>query len=178
MIRWPPTSRTAGLDGTYTVAANVDFQRGPLIDVAAEASSAEAAINNVKIVGAELKEQLAQMQQAQGTNTSYFISADLVVAPTRATRVFSSRLRLLIAAGALGVAFVLGSAILADALTRRRRRRSAGAAHVAPVRPVRGVEDPDAAARVTARSLGADDSQEEQTTPGRASSASLRSHAR
>ena len=118
--------QAAGLDGTYTVEGNVNFARGPLIEVASESPTAEGAINNVNLVAAEITNELSAIQGARGTNPTYFITVEPIVAPTRATRVFSATLRRLIAVGALGVGFTLAIAITADTWTRRRRRRRAG----------------------------------------------------
>ncbi|MGI8686600.1 MAG: hypothetical protein ACR2MO_16175 [Acidimicrobiales bacterium] len=116
---------TAGLTGTYTIGANIDFYRGPIIDVAAEATSGPDAIDTAKRVMTEVGVQLAKLQTDQGTDPSYQIRTSTVVPPERATKVFSSALRRLIGAGALGVIAIIGAALTAEAITVARSRRRA-----------------------------------------------------
>lgn len=116
----------AGLTGTYTIGANIDFYRGPIIDVAAEASSGPDAIDSAKRVMTEVGVQLAKLQTDQGTDPSYQIRTSTVVPPERATKVFSSALRRLIGAGALGVIAIIGAALTAEAVAVARKRRRAG----------------------------------------------------
>ena len=111
-----------GLLGTYTVAANIDFYRGPIVDVAAEAGSEVDALRSTELVMSMLEETLRDLQVRQGTSTDYLITSDVVVPATRATQVFSSTLRRLIAVGALGVMFVFGSVLAVDAILARRRK--------------------------------------------------------
>lgn len=122
----------AGLNGTYTIGANTDFYRGPIIDVAAEAATAGEAKNSAKLVMAELSTQLEKLQVEQGGNPAYFIRPTTVVSPERATTVFSSVLRRLIAVGALGLMVIVVSALLAEALRVARDRRSASEARQGP----------------------------------------------
>lgn len=105
-----------GFDGVPEIAANRDFYRGPIVDVAAEADTAEQAIVNVNLLIDELTDQLDQLQ----TNTAetYRILPTLVVSPDRATRVFSGTLRLLILAIGASCALVVGSGLLADRLLK------------------------------------------------------------
>ena len=121
-----------GFQGIPEIAANRDFYRGPIIDVAAEAPTAEAAMADVNLLIDELDRQLAQLQQQQGTAESYYIQLEPVITPFRATTVFSGTLRLLILAMAACTALVVVTGLLADrvrsgrrASTRRRKRRAA-----------------------------------------------------
>ena len=120
--------RDSGLSGTYTIGANLDFERGPIIDVAAEAGTSMKAKDSAKLVMNELGTQLQKLQTDQGTSVAYQIRGSTVVEPARATTVISSAIRRLIASGALGGMLVIGSALLADVrATRRRQRKSEGA---------------------------------------------------
>jgi hypothetical protein len=113
----------AGLDGTFQIAANRDFYRGPIIDVAGEGPSAEAAIRNANLVIDEIGEQLTLLQQQQGTDESYFIKVETIVIPDKATTVFSGTLRSLIVVAGLGLVATLAAGLLAEAARRRRDRR-------------------------------------------------------
>lgn len=109
-----------GLQGTFTIAANRDFYRGPIVDVAAEAKTSAAAIKDTKLLIKEINDQLLTLQSNQGTDPAYFIRAGTVVGADRATRVFSGTLRLLVAAVGAGAVMTLGSGLMADFLSRRR----------------------------------------------------------
>ena len=77
--------KAAGLDGTFEVAANRDFYRGPIIDVSAESRTAAKAVAGANIVTNELQKQLKTMQEQQGTEPGYFIKVQGVVPAGRAT---------------------------------------------------------------------------------------------
>ena len=115
--------KSKGLDGTFTIAANRDFYRGPIVDVAAESGSSAKAINDTKLVVQQIQDELVALQTQQGTDPSYFIRAELVVGADRATTVFSGTLRLLILAAGFGGMLTIGAGLLADAIARRRPRR-------------------------------------------------------
>ncbi len=117
--------KAEGLDGTFEIAANRDFYRGPIVDVATESSSEEQAKKNAQLVIDEMQAQLTDLQSQQGTDPTYFIKPLVIVAPDHATRVLSGTLRLLIVVVGLGVVATLGSALAADALDRRRARLAA-----------------------------------------------------
>lgn len=116
--------RADGLHGKFTVTANVDFTRGPIVDIVADADSGADAISDVKLIGGELKRQLATLQKSQGTDERYFITSSVIVKATRATTRLSSALRRLLVALALGTGVIIGSAVIADAFARRTRGRS------------------------------------------------------
>lgn len=107
----------------YEVAANQDFQRGPIIEVAAEAASPEQARRDAQAVLDLLRNTLIERQTAFGTDPEYLIETDLVQQPEDGTRVISGTLRTLIAVGALGAMGILGSVLLAEYLSVRGRRR-------------------------------------------------------
>jgi capsular polysaccharide biosynthesis protein len=116
--------RAEGLRGDFTVAANVDFTRGPIIEVTAEAPSASDAIADAELVVRELARQLKSLQESQGTEQRYFITSQVVIPPTDATTSYSSVLRRLIVAIVLGIGVVIGAALVADTLDHRVGRRS------------------------------------------------------
>jgi hypothetical protein len=115
----------AGFVGTPEIAANRDYYTGPIIDIAAESSSADAAMNDVNLLIAELDEQLVALQSEQGTAPEYFIRSDIVIRPDRATTVFSGTLRKLIVTLAACSVTVLFLGMVAD----RTRSRAPNAKH-------------------------------------------------
>ncbi|MCB0981286.1 MAG: hypothetical protein H6513_15885 [Acidimicrobiaceae bacterium] len=114
--------KAQGLDGTFEIAANRDFYRGPIIDVAGEGPSGSAAITNTNLVIAELERQLTTLQTSQGTDPSYWIRVETIVTPDKATTVFSGTLRALILVGGLGVVLTVGAGLVADSRFVRDRR--------------------------------------------------------
>ena len=123
--------RAAGVIGTYTVAANIDFYRGPIIDIASEAPTPEASQRSTELVMAELAVALDDLQSNQGTDAQYRIVAQSVVPPNPGTRVLSSTVRRGMAATVLATGMFVGILILSDSVKRsrksRRDRRSAAA---------------------------------------------------
>jgi len=123
--------RAAGVIGTYTVAANIDFYRGPIIDIASEAPTPEASQRSTELVMAELAVALDDLQANQGTDEKYRIVAHSVVPPNPGTRVLSSTVRRGMAATVLAAGMFVGILILSDSVKRsrnsRRDRRSAAA---------------------------------------------------
>jgi capsular polysaccharide biosynthesis protein len=111
-----------GLDGTFEIAANRDFYRGPIIDISAEASSGGQALKNAQVVIDELERQLVELQKSQGTDPSYYIKPNIIVPPNKATTVLSGTLRKLILLAGVGAVLTVASGLLADARQRRRRR--------------------------------------------------------
>lgn len=116
------TMKASGLDGDFEIAANRDYYRGPIIDVAAQADSEAQAKLNAQIVIDEMQRQLTSLQQAQGTDPTYYIRINLIQPPSKATRVLSGTLRLLIVALGFAVIVTVGSGLAADARERHRKR--------------------------------------------------------
>jgi hypothetical protein len=128
----------AGFQGTEEVAGNRDFYSGPIVDLAAEASSGSQAIADVNLLIDEFNRQLQILQDQQGTAREYHIRSETVISANRATTVFSGTLRLLLVTMFSGMFLVVGTGIVADRLRTERRRspstaRSPAVAHVATV---------------------------------------------
>lgn len=113
----------------YEVAANRDFQRGPIIEVAAEADSPQAAQDHAAAVLTTLQDVLVDRQTSFGTDPTYFIQTQLVEEPGVGTRVVSSTLRTLIGVTALGGLMTLGAVLLAEYWSVHRARRRDGDRH-------------------------------------------------
>ena len=131
----------AGSHGTFEVSTNVDFTRGPIIDISAEADSAADTIADIELIGDELGGQLAALQKAQGTDRRYFITSRVIVSASKATPALSSTwIRRLVVVLALGTGLVIGVAVAADAFpasrTRRRSKQPAPATLESPPGPV------------------------------------------
>ena len=111
-----------GVLGDYEIAANIDFYRGPIVDVLVEGESDSEAVAGALVALEDLELTLAELQDAQGTDPIYHFTADVVVPPVNARRVITGTLRRLIAAGGASTLLVLGSAIVADTIADRRKK--------------------------------------------------------
>ena len=118
-----------GVAGDYVVAANIDFERGPIIDVSTEGDTRAEALESNGVVVGELEDQLARLQDQQGTNPDFWITVDRVVQPDRAEREYASTVRRTVAAAAVLVLVVIAAVAVAESIGRRgaRRRRTSPA---------------------------------------------------
>jgi hypothetical protein len=116
--------RADGLTGTYLVAANTDFYRGPIIDMVVESDNPSAAVEGVKILLREQAIVLDEIQSAEGTDPEYRITTQIVVEPAEASRVLSSTMRRGLAAAILAGGFVIACLLIADLFSRMRARRA------------------------------------------------------
>lgn len=113
--------RLNGVVGTYTVLANLDFKRGPIIEVAAEAGSGDEALRSARLVIDRLGDELRKLQVEEGVDPASAIRTVTVAPPERATTVFSSALRRLVAAGGLCVLGTVAALLLAEAISVRKQ---------------------------------------------------------
>jgi hypothetical protein len=132
--------QAAGLHGSYTVGANLAYYTGPVLDISTQAGTPDAAKTDIGLVMAEFQKQLAAQQARYGTSPEYFITAQPIVIPTTATKVFSSTLRRLIAVGVLDTLLLLGLAALVDSVAWHLKARRIRATPHGPV----GITAPEA----------------------------------
>jgi hypothetical protein len=138
-----------GLKGTYTVGANLAFDRSPVVEVVAESPTAEQAKADALLVMGDVDQQLMKLQNQVGTDPKYQITTAVVVTPTRATRLLTSTIRRAISVLALVGALILIGAVLADIPSRRRRAdQAADEQRSAPPRAVERPAPEPAVARV------------------------------
>lgn len=138
-----------GLKGTYTVAANLDFNRSPVVEVVAESPTAEAAQADALLVMGDVNQQLQKLQDKEGTDPTYQITMAVVDTPSRATRLLTGTIRRAISVIALVGAMILIGAVLADIPSRKRRALEAEEEQrSAPPRPVERAAPEPAVARV------------------------------
>jgi uncharacterized protein involved in exopolysaccharide biosynthesis len=105
----------------FSLQLSSDFGNPPIIEITSQGSSRQAAIQSANVLVAAVKNDLYQIQKAQGVNTFYMISSYEVVKPVQADPSSSGKLRSLIAVLALGALLGLVVISVADALDRRRR---------------------------------------------------------
>jgi hypothetical protein len=138
-----------GLKGTYTVAANLDFNRSPIVEVVAESPTAEAAKADALLVMGDVNQQLVKLQDKEGTDPKYQITMAVLVTPSRSTRLLTGTIRRAITVVALVGFLILVGAVLADIPSRKRRAQEAAEEQrSAPAIPVERAAPEPAVARV------------------------------
>lgn len=115
--------------GSFTLGANLDFYRGPILDYSADGARREDAVRGAAVVREEIRRQLDELQAQQGVTAGDFIRLDGAVTPTDTTTIITSKVRVIGAATVALVLVVLSAALLVDA--RRKRRSDATNDHVA-----------------------------------------------
>ncbi len=110
-----------GITG-YEVLAN-SVSRGPVIEVAGEEPTPDAAIRSAESVLREVDATLIELQQAEGADPDYFISTAPLEPASTATAIYGSTVRAAIAALAVGLLCTLALAVLAEAVVQRRTAR-------------------------------------------------------
>jgi hypothetical protein len=113
-----------GLAGTYRVAGNQDFVRGPLLDLAVTSPTTDEALAGYELLATEVSQTLRQRQIDAGANPAYLMSMQRVSDPVVSTPGLVGRIRLGIAILAVGLIITLGVTLVVESLSRRRRRHS------------------------------------------------------
>ena len=116
---------------SFTLGANLDFYRGPILDYSADGGTQAAALRGAGVVRAEIQQQLDELQAQQGVAPADYIRLDDAVTATDTTTVITSKVRTMIGAGFVCAVIVLGAALLADA----RRKRLAETSAELPAQP-------------------------------------------
>jgi hypothetical protein len=116
-----------GADPSYQVTAGGLYGTiaSPTADISATAASPQEAIRTVKMVGKEMEERLITMQDIQGTDRKYMVTAELVDAPTSAHEQTSSRMRSGIAILGLGALLLFLAVSIGEAFENMKRERMA-----------------------------------------------------
>lgn len=115
----------AGADPRYTVAPTSQFGYStPIVEIVGVGPTPEAAVGTAKLVGRAVIRQLDRMQQAEGVDGRYRITAQQVDSPDSAQLQASGQLRALVAVLGLGAILLFVAISVADALTNLRTERT------------------------------------------------------
>lgn len=109
-----------GLGTEYTVERAGSFGTGLLVQLTANGSTPEQAMDTVKVLGEYLVQELKAMQEVNGADERFLFTALAITLGDQATEQFSSRLRAVIMVGAGGVILLFASVSAAQALDRKR----------------------------------------------------------
>jgi len=110
--------------GSFTLGANLDFYRGPILDYSADGDQKADAIRGAAVVREEIRRQLDELQAQQGVAPSEFIRLDDAVTPTDTTTIITSKVRVMGAASVTIFIGVLAAALLADGRRKRREEQA------------------------------------------------------
>jgi capsular polysaccharide biosynthesis protein len=128
-----------GVDPEYQVVLSTDFGNPPIIEITGIGSTAASAMRSASLVTSTALNELYQMQQAQGVNKFYMITATQLVKPSQAQTTASGKLRTLIAVLGIGALLLFIVISVAEAREKRRtptrRQLSAPVLASAPAKP-------------------------------------------
>lgn len=113
--------KAKGATAEYEVGADLE---GPILNVIATSSDEQTAVRTAKAVIAKIRSELAQRQEAQGAPQKTWISAVTVTRPDQATKMIGSKIRVLAAVLALGLAATISLTFMAENIAESRRRRA------------------------------------------------------
>jgi len=116
-----PALVKAGVDPQYQLALSTDYGNPPIIDITGVGPSAQQAIHSANVLTQAAKTNLYQLQQKEGVNSLYMITAISIVRPTQAQLSSSGKLRSLVAVLALGMVLLFVVVSVIDVIDKRRR---------------------------------------------------------
>jgi capsular polysaccharide biosynthesis protein len=114
----------SGVDPHYQVALSAPTDEPaalPIIDITNYGATARRAIAGMNLITEATRADLFELQAAQGINSFYMVKAVNLVAPVRAQKSMSGKIRALVAVLGLGVILLLIVVSISDALDKRRR---------------------------------------------------------
>jgi len=112
--------------GDYTVKQQVteNNEALPILQIAADSSSRDGAINTLKLVSDSMAAQLTNQQAASHVDSTELISVRPLLSDENASELYGGRLRAGIAVGALGLAATFSMPFLMESMSRGRRREA------------------------------------------------------
>jgi hypothetical protein len=111
-----------GLQGSYELVANADFQRGPILTLKVTSTSQAAALDGYRLLSRATTSNLREMQVSAGANPAFLISSQDVANPAIASATLLARMRAGLVALVLGLILSLVVLFAIDALGVRRGR--------------------------------------------------------
>jgi hypothetical protein len=109
-----------GVDKRYQAAMSSDPGNPPIIDITGVGSTEAIALYSAQKVTALAQQDLTAMQSAKGVNSAYMITSEVLIQPTKASAVVTSKLRTLIAVLGAGIILLFVVVSGAEALERKR----------------------------------------------------------
>jgi hypothetical protein len=111
-----------GATADYEVGTGLEG--GPILNVLVTSPDERMARRTAAAVTAQIRAELARRQQAEGAPRESWISAVTVTRPDRTTKMMGSKIRVLAAVLALGLAATIGLTFMAENVAEGRRRRA------------------------------------------------------
>lgn len=119
--------KSEGLSTDYIASPATEFGSGQIIRITSSAAEATQAIATTERLGTLLSDELRSMQDVNGADEQYFMSAQVVTPAGAATERLSSRLRNVAMTAVAGLVLIFGAVSLARAVELRKDRRRAEA---------------------------------------------------
>jgi hypothetical protein len=110
-----------GADSRYTIGPDTTYLSAPIMNIVGVGSTATEAMASAKLVGDDMVSTLNSIQAQQGTSPQYYISAQQLQLPDRASTQLSSKLRSLIGILAAGIIALFVAVSTMDGVAERRR---------------------------------------------------------
>ena len=114
----------ASTDFTVQPSTRYGFS-SPIIDINAQADSADLAINTVNLVGKAVADEVIAVQAEEGADARYMVTPRPIEIPQEATQRLARPLRMLLAVFALGGISMLMLAAIVQSWTQRGSRQTA-----------------------------------------------------
>ncbi len=114
-----------GLQGTYTVQGNQNFQRGPIITIETTAPDERSALRSYRLVASEVASTLDGLQDQVGANPAFRVKMQRLTPPQVAATSTLTDLRAALIAVAIGLLLTLTVVFGAESISRGRARRAA-----------------------------------------------------
>jgi hypothetical protein len=111
-----------GATAEYEVGTGLEG--GPILNVITTSPDKAMALRTAEAVTANIRAELARRQRVQGAPRESWISAVTVTQPDQATKMMGSKIRVLAAVLALGLAATIGLTFMAENIAEGRRRRA------------------------------------------------------
>jgi hypothetical protein len=111
-----------GLSGSYTIAGNQEFQRGPIITIEVTSPNEEAALDSYALVADEVESTLDRLQDEVGANPAFRVKMQRLTAPQLTSSGTLAGLRAGVIALAIGFLLSLAVVFGVESISRGRAR--------------------------------------------------------
>jgi hypothetical protein len=109
--------------GASSFTVTQDDDSLPLLNISAEAATAQQALSTLHIVSDEVSQELQSQQQQSTVKPENFISVRPLLPTDKADPLYGGRIRAGLAVGLLGIAAALSIPFVMEGINRSRRRR-------------------------------------------------------
>ncbi len=116
-----------GLSGTYTIAGNKDFQRGPIMTIEVTSPTESSALASYRLVVDEAASTLDRLQDEVQANPAFRVKMQRLTAPAVASASALVKLRAALIALLIGLFVTLAAVFAVESIQKGQARRRAAA---------------------------------------------------